>query len=230
MATADVNPDAPPPKEGGKKEKKQITIADIEEPQMDWIKYFAPEDVTVIMNRKFKTFTAIVGVYYLLQFFASISAVNLYSDISRNGECSWGPEDSKTVVVGEEASAVMDTPILLLAIYHIVEWVRCTILLTVVCLGQNLMKVWYALMVNTLFGLCVFLYAHAVYFGEAATGCAPTQPTRYTWLMVEIILFWVTFFALSLPMMYLRFWKKESIHITRYRPDEESDDDEEEEE
>jgi hypothetical protein len=73
----------------------------------------------------------------------------------------------------------MDPAILMLGIFHITEWIRCTILLTVICLGVNLMQVWYVLGLNTIFGLVAFIYVHVVYFGDAAKGCAADQPTRY---------------------------------------------------
>ena len=71
-----------------------------------------------------------------------------------------------------DAAAVFDRPLLLLAIYHIIEWIRATFLFTVVTVGLNLMWVYYIMSVNTLFGLIVVIYAMVVRFGTDGTDCA----------------------------------------------------------
>lgn len=191
---------------------------------MDWKEYFRPAHVTKLMNKKYGMFSAIVGVYYLVQFVACVSAVNMYSDVTRNAICS--PDGGLTGVAGEEASAVMDPAIVLLAVYHIIEWIRCTVLLTVICLGVNLMHVWYATALNSVYGLVVFIYCHVVYASEMGMACAENQPTRYSWLMTEIILFWVTFFLFAFPPIILRLFPKSKIHETLYMVTEEDEDDE----
>lgn len=162
-----------------KSKKGDITLADIEEPIMDWKMYFYPEHVTVLMNRKMLIFSILGGLYYCVQFAACCASVNFYSDASRKASCVDIADPSKPPVVGEEASAIMDSAILMLGIYHIIEWVRCTMLLTVVCLGVNLMQTWYVLGLNSIFGLFAFIYCHVVYLGSAAKGCEANQDTRY---------------------------------------------------
>jgi hypothetical protein len=147
---------------------------------MDWKMYFYPEHVTVLMNRKMLIFSVLGGIYYCVQFLACCSAVNLYSDASRLDYCLSDLNNTNAPPIkGEQASAIMDPTILALGIYHIIEWVRCTILLTVVCLGVNLMQAWYILSINSIYGLIAFIYCHVVYFGDAAKGCEPKQTTRY---------------------------------------------------
>jgi hypothetical protein len=221
-----VNVDAAPKKQKQKKEKKIITLADIEEPVMNWIMYFYPSTVTIIMHRKMLIFSLVASVYYMVQFLACCASVNFYSDASRLAACNDLVDTSKPPVVGEMASAIMDPAIILLGVYHIIEWIRCTILLTVICLGVNMMQVWYALAINSVFGLICFIYCHVVYFGAAAKGCAENQPTRYQWLLAEIIIFWVTFFVFMMPPIIIRLFPKSNVHITLYRPDEEDEDSE----
>ena len=176
-----MNVDAPPQdvKAEKKGKKKELTLEDIEEPIMDWKNYFYPANVTKLMSGKLLIFSIVVGLYYLLQFIACCAAVNFYSDASRLAPCQDLDDPSAAPVVGEQASAIMDPAILLLGIYHIIEWIRCTIMLTVICLNVNLMQTWYVLGLNSLFGLIAFIYCHVVYLGAAAKGCQVNQPTRY---------------------------------------------------
>ena len=87
--------------------------------------------------------------------------------------------NGSVTVSGEEASLVFDNVILLLGIYHIIEWLRTTILMTTICIGVNFMWVWYITCLNSLYGLAVFIYCHIVYAGDLGRSCALNQPTRY---------------------------------------------------
>ena len=46
------------------------------------------------------------------------------------------------------------------------EWIRSTILLTVVCIGTNLMQIWYLSAISMLYGIAVFVYAHVIYASD----------------------------------------------------------------
>merc|ERR1711935_7257 len=105
----------------------------------------------------------------------------------------------------------MDTAILLAAIFHILEWVRTTILLTVVLVGVNLMWFWYfSGILSATFGLGSFIYLIAVYAGDAQM-CNDTQPTRVQWLMVEVLYFGILFFIYQIPFLILRCFKKTTL-------------------
>ena len=51
-------------------------------------------------------------------------------------------------------------PLRLLAIYHIIEWVRFTIFLTTMLLGSNFLHMWYVLGLNSIYGIAVYIYVH----------------------------------------------------------------------
>jgi hypothetical protein len=81
--------------------------------------------------------------------------------------------EDNTQITGEDASAVYDLAILLAGIYHVTEWVRSTILLTTICIGVNLMPLWYATSIVGFYGLGAFLYIHYVYFlTDEGSACA----------------------------------------------------------
>ena len=54
----------------------------------------------------------------------------------------------------------------LLAIYHIIEWLRTTILLILVCMGGGLAIVYYISMANIVYGIVTYAFVHEAYFGE----------------------------------------------------------------
>ena len=68
--------------------------------------------------------------------------------------------------------AVYDNVLLLLAVYHIVEWLKTTIVLTVVFVGINLMWIYLFLILNTLFGILVIIQTIWVCFSEDGEACA----------------------------------------------------------
>ena len=111
---------------------------------------------------------AIVGFYYIIQFMCCVSACNFYSDITRLNACAI----TETVfLTGDEASAVFDTAIKLAGIFHIIEWIRTTILLVAICIGANVMHLWYLSAISALYGIAVFIYLHVVYASSQGMAC-----------------------------------------------------------
>jgi len=111
-----------------------------------------------------------------------------------------------------------------------IEWVKSTFLLTVVCVGINLMHVYYAMAWNTLYGVIVIVYTMIVVFSENGQECAEVQSYRGWWLKAEIIGFWVLFFLYPGPILPLRFCSKKSHdEIINKKSDDEGSDSENEE-
>ena len=217
---AEANPDAAP-----QKDKKTGGIDDIEEPIQDWKFYFMPANMSKLMNRNMLLFSLIVGFYYCIQFVCCCGSTNAYSEEARLTNCTV----DGTVYSGEAASAIMDKAILVSGIHHLIEWVRCTILLTIVCLNVNLMPVWYLSMINTILGFVAFIFCIMVYTSPAAQACgAQGQSNRYNWLLIEIIVTGVSalFFF---PSGLIRLQAKEKVHYTLYKEDDDDDEDDDEE-
>ena len=145
-----------------------------------------------------------IGTYYILQFSACIGVVNFYGDSDRFTPCKDGQ-------LPLDAASVFDSPLLVLGIYHIIEWIKTTFLLTAVCVNLSLaMYLYYLLSFNTLYGVIAIVYTMIVVFSEEGQECAYEQVHRGTWLKVEIIAFWVLFFLYPGPILPLRFCSKES--------------------
>ena len=94
-----------------------------------------------------------------------------------------------------------------MGLYHIIEWFRTILLLTVTCMKYEiLMYIYNALFVNLIFGVIVALYAHIVRFGAAGSACAAAQPERAQFLLAEIIFFYILYiisgvFIFAFPKM-----------------------------
>lgn len=173
------------------------------------------------MNKKYLTFGAFIGIYYCIQFMCCVSACNMYSDTTRTAPCIL---NDGTVLKDDDASKVFDIAIKLLAIYHITEWVRTTILLVVVCIGVNLMHIWYLSSLVVLYAIPVFVYIHFVYASEEGIACGEHQHERRLWLMVEIIYFWVIFWVFQVPFGVFRLFKREKLFEILNAKDESDDD------
>lgn len=219
-----------PPKDGVVAQEENENQKDFAEVP-PYMHFFKPEVITKFMHKKFLLFTPIVGVYYILQFIMCVSACNFYSDATRNAPC--GKDENGTIISGSDASAIMDNAMYLVGIYHIMEWIRATILLTVILIGVNLMWVWYVTSVISLYGFGCFIYLVTVFFGDDAKGCEDSQPTRYQWLLCETIYFFCIFFPAQFPVLIVRCFKRESIYKALSEDDDEDgdmDDKEKEEE
>ena len=161
--------------------------------------------MTLILNNTKLIFGLLMGAWYLLQFIGAVACINLYSDNDRLKPCVPPTLTSGVHELSdpERSSEVYDVPLVLLAVYHIIEWIRTTVLLTVILIGVNWGIFWYITTINTLYGLIVYAFAHMAYFDEYGELCADIQDNRANWLLGEIIAFWVTFFFFAFPFTVL---------------------------
>jgi len=115
----------------------------------------------------FYSVNSVFGIYYLSQFILALSACNFYSDNDRFLGCDY--DGYRTPV---EATKALDTAIYLLAIYHIIEWLRTTLLLMISCTGANMTLFYYGTALNGIFGFVVYIWTYVVYFSEAGKACS----------------------------------------------------------
>lgn len=97
-----------------------------------------------------------------------MAACNFYSDSSRLLPCQLASGQ----VTGEDASKVYDGVIKLTGVYHIMEWLRMTVLLTIVFVKAPFMMFWYCTTLSSLFGLAVGIQLHMVYFSAEGKACS----------------------------------------------------------
>jgi hypothetical protein len=190
------------------------------EAPLEWREYFYPATMTTLLHKKLLMMGFIVGFYYIVQFMCCVCACNFYSDNARTQPCVIG---DNIVLTGEDASAVFDTAIKLTGIFHIIEWIRTTILLVAICIGVNVMQIWYITAISSLYGIAVFIYLHVVYASASGMACGQSQVYRYKWMMVEIIYFWTLFFIFQFPMIIYRVYTKDRVHEILNKEPTESD-------
>ena len=166
-----------------------------------------------------------ITFWYLAQFIGAVAVINLYSDIERLTPCA----DTGDLADPEKSSEVYDLVFVLLGIFHMVEWVRYTILLTVVCIGVNVTVLWYITIPNTIYGLIAYAITHMVYFSDDGSACSDKQQDRATWILVEIISFWVLYFLFVFPFIWTIFLGKDRAYATLVEWKEAGDQEDEEE-
>ena len=179
--------------------------------------------MSILLNQTKIIYGFTITFYYLLMFIGSVACVNLYSDADRLLPCA----TTGKLANPEEATKVFDTPLLILAIWHIIEWIRTTVLLTVVCIGVNWTVIWYATMPNSIFGIVAYAIVHMVYFSEDGKLCKEVQTNRASWLLGEIIGFWVVFFFFVFPFIWTLCLGKDRAQnkLTAFYEKEDDDDD-----
>ena len=178
-------------------EEKEDSTPPLPEIGSSWKVYFQPFYLTILLNKNWAIYASSFTLWYLANFIGSVAVINLYSDKDRLIPCDvTGP-----LADPEEASKIFDMPLVMLAIFHMIEWIRATVLLSVVCIGVNWMLFWYITIPNTVFGLIVYALVHMSYFSDDGKACSEFQENRANWLMGEIIGFWVLFFIFAFPFL-----------------------------
>lgn len=183
-----------------------MEIKTIQEPEHNFKYYCKPAVFTKLIANKKIVFCSWALFGYVMQFLLCISALNVYSDKDRHLKCGKSQTDPHI-----DPSSYYDAALFLMAVYHMIEFVRFTLFMTCAFIEVNLIQIWYALGINTLFGLASYLYVHGARFSEDGKACADVQKYRGTHLMVEVIVFWPTFIVMSIPQLFIKCMKKETI-------------------
>ena len=182
-------------------------MAEVDSNEVHNFKFYSKSEnmAKIIGNRKliFGTW-GLIG--YIGQFVLIVAVINVYSDKDRFLSC--GIADLKTPA---DNAAVYDMALRLLGAYHIIEWVRMTIFLVTLLLGQNFMPIWYFTSLNTLYGIAVYIYVHVIRFSGNGKECAEEQEFRSHMLVSEVIVFWTTFHILSVPHIFFAFMSNENL-------------------
>ena len=169
--------------------------------------YVQSQNFTKIVSNR-KTIFGIWGLFgYIIQFLLICTVINSYCDRSRFCPCN-DTRDLSEINCDDhstkwENSEVYDTALLLLGVYHIIEWVRVIIFLVAVFLGANMIKLYYILYINTIFGLAAYIMAHVYRFSGDGPDCSDSQPERAATLVAEVVIFWTTYHIMNFPQIVL---------------------------
>ena len=146
----------------GKKDTKEPEI-----PENRRAFFFKPENFTKVVSNKKLVFGMWTLVGYIGHFFLIVIGINLFSDHDRLLKCGNGLYNGDP-----KSSEVYDTALLLLAIYHLIEWARIITFGVCVVIGANLMQIYYYTYINTLYGIAAYCYAHYQRFNTHGKDCA----------------------------------------------------------
>jgi len=75
----------------------------------------------------------------------------------------------------------------MLAVFHMIEWLRMLVFLTGTLVGVNLMPLYYGMSINVLYGLIACLVGIGARFSPAGVECAAYQTYRAEFLAYNII-------------------------------------------
>jgi len=107
-----------------------------------------------------------VSVTYSYHFVSIITGMNQFVHWSRFKAC----DGLNAQTEFKEASAIFDGPLMIVLVFHIIEWVRQTILITVILVGVKWMPAYFLLTINLPFGIFACLYGAIAGF-TAASDC-----------------------------------------------------------
>jgi len=97
------------------------------------------------------------------------------------------------------SDSVYGTALLLMGLFHIIEWFRTILLLTVTCMKYEIvMYIYNILFLNLIFGFVTAIYAHVARFGSLGSECAASQPKRAQFLLAEVIFFYILYIIVFL--------------------------------
>ena len=206
------------------KDEEKVEKPPLPDKRSSWKVYLKPYWWSMLLSHNKLIYGINLTVWYLAQFIGAVACINLYSDADRLIPCALTGD----LADPDEATKVFDFPLVMIAIFHMVEWVRTSLLLTVSCIGVNWSIGWYVTSLNTLYGLIAYAIAHMAYLSDDGKACKETQENRAAWLLVEIIAFWVLFFIYSFPFVFSICLGKDKADTTlenAYKEDEEEDED-----
>jgi len=139
-----------------------------------------------IVTTKWGVFTVLGACCYLYEFILTIAGVNNYTDVTRFTACGTVKTTTYSSVKDAEAaaSAVYDLPILLVTIWHMIEWLRWTTFLTMTLVDANLIPLFYFLGLAIPYGfiICIVVIISRFSGNQNADDCVASQPERARYL------------------------------------------------
>jgi hypothetical protein len=175
--------DDPPAKEEKKEEKKPIELKDdCPEKLIEYFSFSNHEKLFKIISQKWGTFCLLCAPIYIYHLLWTIAGINAYADYTRENVC--GNAQTK-----EAASAVFDTAIAMVSMWHMIEWIRWTFLLTAALVEANLIPIFNVLQLNIIYGVIACFVAIGARFSADGGACAQTgvQAERAFYCGLQVI-------------------------------------------
>lgn len=158
--------------------------------------YCERENMHEILQKRWGLFFLLHSVVYSYHFLSIIIGMDKYVHYSRFTGCA-GTVDFKG------ASEVFDGALLIVLIFHIIEWIRQTVMLTTILVGVKWLLVYNLLSLNLLFGLVACIIGFATGFGADAS-CTEAQPGRALFLQLQLLTFFLFPLWNQLPILVFK--------------------------
>jgi len=196
--------------------------------------YWKNHEVTFkITTTKWGKFTMLAFVIYMYHLCWAMSGCSMYSDWSREIRCGqFVKQDGATETSTQDqearakSSAVYDMALFIATIYHIIEWVRWTLLITTALINSNLIRLFNLTGLNYFLGVASLAISMAARFSEDGVACAGEefQSTRGLYLILQILCFVLSHFFTFANILFMYAMKNEWCH-EQYLAEEEEEDD-----
>ena len=79
--------------------------------------FLKPTELHVVLEKRWGLFTILAGIVYSYHLVWTITGVDAFTDISRFNKCG-------DATNADESSAIFDTALGLVAVFHMIEWIR----------------------------------------------------------------------------------------------------------
>jgi len=173
-----------------------------EEEEMHEFKwYLGTEPMFEIVSKNWGKFCLLVSGIYCYHLLWCIAGVNVYADYTRLNDCNG-------TMTSDYATSVFDVAIAMSVMYHMIEWVRWTLLLTTALVEANLLKIFNVLQINIPFGVIACLVAIITRYSGEGTACAAVgiQETRafYCGLQVVALILMIPFSFAHIVFMKIK--------------------------
>jgi hypothetical protein len=194
--------------------------------QIQPFKFYATNTAVTqkILETRWGQFTMILAVVYVYHLCWAMAGVNMFSNDTRNIVC--GSVKGSGFEAAQKASAIFDTAIVLVTIFHMIDWIRWTLLLTAALVSVNLLPVFYFLtVINVPYGIIVCIIAIVTRFSSDGNDCAMEgkQPTRAFYLGLQIICLVIILPTSLLHIVYMRIRGVEWCHEQYVHEEEEEE-------
>jgi hypothetical protein len=137
--------------------------------------YLLPENSYIIIEKRYWLFFALGGIIYFYHFCFTIAGINNYCDVSRFDICEGNSKDA--------SSAVFDKALLFATIYHLIEWVRWTMFLTIPTGLLNVLGLYYLIgILNVPFGIFALVNAFITSTSNEKCHKIQVERSRYLWM------------------------------------------------
>jgi hypothetical protein len=156
-----------------------------------------------------------------------MAGVNAFSNETRQLPCGNIVDEGEDGII---ASALYDTAIALSTIFHMIDWLRWTLLLTAALVGVNLLPGFYYLTaINLPFGIIACIVAIITRFGTDGAACADEaegrQASRAFYLGLQVVCLVIYLPTFLAHIVYMRIRGTEWCH-TQFIFEEEEEEEE----